>query len=143
MYSRPCRPHPRSFDARYEAGLQAKELLLKTNYKLVMAVCKPYIGKGHSLQDLISEGLRGLLRGVEKFDTSKGFRFSTYAHWWIRQAVSRSMAEQGRIVRCARPHAGQAAWVFGGGCFGVMDAAWCARVRARENPGGRCCLGNA
>ncbi|KAG2483834.1 hypothetical protein HYH03_017357 [Edaphochlamys debaryana] len=88
-----------SYNARYDAGLKAKELLLKSNYKLVMTVCKKYIGKGAQLQDLLSEGVKGLLRSVEKYDASKGFRFGTYAHWWIRQAISRSLAETGRAVR--------------------------------------------
>ncbi|KAG2442330.1 hypothetical protein HXX76_002416 [Chlamydomonas incerta] len=88
-----------SFKLRYDAGLKAKELLLKTNYKLVMTVCKKFLGKGPHIQDLVSEGVKGLLKCVEKYDASKGFRFGTYAHWWIRQAVSRSMAETGRAVR--------------------------------------------
>ncbi len=73
--------------------------MLKSNYKLVMTVCKKYLNKGAQLQDLVSEGVKGLLRAVELYDSSKGFRFGTYAHWWIRQAVSRSMAETGRAVR--------------------------------------------
>ncbi|GIL86953.1 hypothetical protein Vretimale_15513 [Volvox reticuliferus] len=88
-----------AFNMRYDAGLKAKELLLKSNYRLVMTVCKRYIGKGMHLQDMVSEGVKGLLRGVEMYDASRGFRFGTYAHWWIRQAVSRSMAETGRAVR--------------------------------------------
>ncbi|GLC38625.1 hypothetical protein PLESTB_000453700 [Pleodorina starrii] len=88
-----------TFNARYDAGLKAKELLLKSNYRLVMTVCKRYMGKGMHLQDLVSEGVKGLLRGVEMYDASRGFRFGTYAQWWIRQAVSRSMAETGRAVR--------------------------------------------
>ncbi|KAG2433524.1 hypothetical protein HYH02_012642 [Chlamydomonas schloesseri] len=88
-----------SFKLRYDAGLKAKELLLKSNYKLVMTVCKKFVGKGPHIQDLVSEGVKGLLKGVEKYDASKGFRFGTYAHWWIRQAVSRSLAETGRAVR--------------------------------------------
>ncbi|EFJ41698.1 hypothetical protein VOLCADRAFT_109400 [Volvox carteri f. nagariensis] len=88
-----------AYNMRYDAGLKAKELLLKSNYRLVMTVCKRYIGKGMHLQDLVSEGVKGLLRGVEMYDASRGFRFGTYAHWWIRQAVSRSMAETGRAVR--------------------------------------------
>lgn len=97
-------PPPRSsYQARYAAGLKAKEMLLKSNYRLVMAVCKKYIGNagnGLQMQDLVSEGVKGLLRSVEKYDASKGFRFGTYAHWWIRQAVSRSLQETGRAVRC-------------------------------------------
>ncbi|PNW85616.1 hypothetical protein CHLRE_03g194950v5 [Chlamydomonas reinhardtii] len=88
-----------SLKLRYDAGLKAKELLLKSNYKLVMTVCKSFVGKGPHIQDLVSEGVKGLLKGVEKYDATKGFRFGTYAHWWIRQAVSRSLAETGRAVR--------------------------------------------
>ncbi len=94
-------PH-RAYQARYAAGLKAKEMLLKSNYRLVMAVCKKYLGNaanGLQMQDLVSEGVKGLLRSVEKYDASKGFRFGTYAHWWIRQAVSRSLQETGRAVR--------------------------------------------
>ncbi|KXZ44288.1 hypothetical protein GPECTOR_70g519 [Gonium pectorale] len=89
----------RSYNMRYDAGLKAKEVLLKANYRLVMTVCKKFVNKGAQLQDLVSEGVKGLLRGVEMYDASKGFRFGTYAHWWIRQAVSRSLAETGRPVR--------------------------------------------
>ncbi len=88
-----------TFTARLEAGQAAKAMMLKANHRLVIAVCKKYMNKGIGLQDLIAEGLQGLLRGVEKFDPSKGFRFSTYAHWWIRQAVTRSLSDQSRTVR--------------------------------------------
>ena len=85
--------------ARLEAGQQAKAMMLKANYRLVIMICKKYQNKGIALQDLIAEGMQGLLRGVEKFDHTKGFRFSTYAHWWIRQAVTRSLSDQSRTVR--------------------------------------------
>ena len=85
--------------ARLEAGQEAKAMMLKANYRLVISICKRYQNKGIALQDLIAEGVQGLLKGVEKFDPSKGFRFSTYAHWWIRQAVTRSLSDQGRTVR--------------------------------------------
>ena len=92
-------PSTRTFTARLDAGQEAKAMMLKANYRLVISICKRYQNKGIALQDLIAEGVQGLLKGVEKFDPSKGFRFSTYAHWWIRQAVTRSLSDQGRTVR--------------------------------------------
>lgn len=92
----------RTYKARYDAGLKARELLLKSNYRLVMTVCRKYMGKGMQVQDLVSEGVKGLMRAAQSYDPNRGFRFGTYAHWWIRQAVSRSMAVTGRAVRYAR-----------------------------------------
>ncbi|KAJ9527146.1 hypothetical protein QJQ45_025377 [Haematococcus lacustris] len=89
----------REYQARFDAGQQAKALMLKTNYRLVISVVKKYQNRGISMQDLITEGMQGLLKGVEKFEPEKGFRFSTYAHWWIRQAVSRALQDQSRAVR--------------------------------------------
>jgi RNA polymerase primary sigma factor len=75
--------------------------MLQSNHRLVLSICSKYTNKGHgvSTQDLVTEGIQGLLKGVEKFDPSKGFKFSTYAHWWIRQAVTRAISEQSRAVR--------------------------------------------
>jgi len=75
------------------------QVMIKANYKLVVSICRKYQGHGMNMGDLINEGIAGLVKGVERFEPSKGFKFSTYAHWWIRQAVTRSLAEQGRLVR--------------------------------------------
>lgn len=88
-------------DLRYKLwlGQQAREHMIACNMRLVVSIAKKYTGRGMTLQDLVSEGAQGLKRGVEKFDPSKGFKFSTYAHWWIRQAVTRAISDQGRVVR--------------------------------------------
>ncbi len=80
-------------------GKLAQDLLAKSNLRLVVSVAKRYIGRGLNFQDLIQEGNVGLLRAVEKFDHTLGFRFSTYATWWIRQAISRAIAYQARTIR--------------------------------------------
>ena len=82
-----------------EAGIAAREHLLLANTRLVIAVAKKYIGRGVSFPDLIQSGNIGLIRAAEKFDYRRGFKFSTYATWWIRQAVTRDIEDHGRTIR--------------------------------------------
>lgn len=84
---------------RLNYGVNCKNRMVKSNVRLVISIAREHEGPGMEFSDLIQEGVQGLIRGAEKFDASKGFRFSTYSHWWIKQAIRKSVLEQTQIIR--------------------------------------------
>jgi len=89
----------KELEEQIQDGIQAREHLIKANTRLVVSIAKRYIGRGVPFLDLIQEGNLGLMKAVEKYEYQRGFRFSTYATWWIRQTITRSIADQGRTIR--------------------------------------------
>jgi len=92
-------PERQRLEALVQDGILAREQIIKANTRLVVSIAKRYMGRGVAFLDLIQEGNLGLMKAVEKYDVHKGFRFSTYATWWIRQTITRAIADQARTIR--------------------------------------------
>ena len=99
MWARELGLTERELEMRLTEGKNAKNHMIQANLRLVVSIAKRYANRNMSFQDLIQEGCVGLIRGAEKFDFERGYKFSTYAHWWIRQAVTRSISDQSRTIR--------------------------------------------
>jgi RNA polymerase primary sigma factor len=98
-YSLEAEAQLRDLERLVDDGIQAKKALVQANLRLVVSIARRYIGRGLSLLDLVQEGNIGLMKAADKFDHRKGFKFSTYATWWIRQAITRSISDQSRTIR--------------------------------------------
>ncbi len=100
LQSATCEPEEcRALEAVVQAGLDARDHLIRANTRLVVSIAKRYVNRGVPFLDLIQEGNLGLMKAVEKFEYRRGYRFSTYATWWIRQTITRAIADQGRTIR--------------------------------------------
>ncbi|XP_078149372.1 RNApolymerase sigma subunit 2 [Carex rostrata] len=98
MWAEAAHIDQRTLQRRLEYGTRCKEKMIRCNTRLVVSIAKNYMGAGLAFEDLVQEGCRGLVKGVEKFDASKGFKFSTYAHWWIKQAIRKSLTDSSRLI---------------------------------------------
>ena len=97
--ARPRSPERQRLEALVQDGMLAREQIIKANTRLVVSIAKRYMGRGVAFLDLIQEGNLGLMKAIEKYNVHKGFRFSTYATWWIRQTITRAIADQARTIR--------------------------------------------
>ena len=126
------RPTPAELEFLVEEGKRAMQRFVTANLRLVVSVARKYGRSQMPLLDLVQEGNTGLIRAVEKFDYTKGFKFSTYGTWWVRQSISRGIAQQGRIVRLPVHVAEQVNQV--GAVRRRWSGAWAAIRRSRRSP---------